>query len=249
MCYNFRMILHYDTTFEGFLSLVYDVYYQKLKPTNILKTLPNTLFNEEIITIETDETKSTKVLQALKAKFDKESFERVLNIFMCDSRDFEMSLLEYIIIGFRNPNELKNINHKAVFEIQNLERELFRVVHRMYGFVRFEELDDGTLYAKIEAQFNILYFLGKHFFQRLNNQKFIIHDIDRKLAFIKSDDFIGIRDIASFEAPQLSENEAKFRELWQHFFESVAITERKNLKLQQQFVPLIYRTYMSEFNS
>ena len=35
------MILVYDGSFEGFLSLVYDVYYEKLAPIKIYKTLQN----------------------------------------------------------------------------------------------------------------------------------------------------------------------------------------------------------------
>jgi hypothetical protein len=42
------MILVYDGSFEGFLSLIYEVYYQKLKPKNIYKTLPNEMIFEEI---------------------------------------------------------------------------------------------------------------------------------------------------------------------------------------------------------
>ena len=42
------MILVYDGTFEGFLSLVYEVYYEKLKPIKIYKTLPNKMIFEEI---------------------------------------------------------------------------------------------------------------------------------------------------------------------------------------------------------
>ena len=41
------MILIYDGSCEGFLSLVYEVYYKKLKPKKIYKTLPN-----EIIFLE-----------------------------------------------------------------------------------------------------------------------------------------------------------------------------------------------------
>ena len=33
----------------------------------------------------------------------------------------------------------------------------------------------------------------------------------------------------------------------EEFFSGVTINERTNLKLQTQIVPLIYRTYMSEF--
>lgn len=241
------MIVVYDGSFEGFLTLVYEVYYSKLKITKIEKELPQTLFAEEVLVIEYDETKSKKVLEALKAKFEKKNFETILNIFMCDSVDFELDLLHYIMLGFKDQYQLDNITISYIFSIKNIEKELFRVVHKLTGFVRFEELDDGTLYAKIDTKFNIVYFLGKHFLKRFNNQKYIIHDIPRKIAFIKNDDFVGVQNIASFEAPQVSQNEEKFKKLWKTFFQSVAIKSRKNPKLQQQLVPLIYRTYMTEF--
>lgn len=117
----------------------------------------------------------------------------------------------------------------------------------MEGFLRFEELEDNTLYAKIETKFNIVYFLGKHFFKRLNNQKYIIHDINRKIAFIKNEQFLGIQNIASFEEPKLSKNEEKFSKLWSEFFKSISIESRKNEKCQKNMVPLLYRTYMNEF--
>ena len=241
------MILVYDKTFEGFLTLVYDVYYEKIDVSKILKEYPNILAIEEIKDIKTDEKKASKVLEALKEKFPKDSFELILNIFMCDSKDFELNLLKFIVLGFKNKNELFNINNKEVFYLENLKKELFMQLHKMYGFVRFQELDDGTLYAKIETKYNLVYFLGRHFFKRLNNQKYIIHDINRKLVFIKNDDFLGIQNIASYEEPKLSKDEEKFNKLWHTFFNSVTINERKNLKCQQNFVPLIYRTYMSEF--
>jgi probable DNA metabolism protein len=117
----------------------------------------------------------------------------------------------------------------------------------MYGFVRFEELEDKTLYAKIETKFNVLPFLGRHFYKRLSTSDFIIHDIKRNLAFVKSNKDAQIRSVASFEAPTLSQEEEHFKRLWKVFFQSVAIKERENKKLQQNFVPLLYRTYMSEF--
>lgn len=241
------MILVYDKTFEGFLTLTYDVYYKKLKVSKILKEYPNILEIEEIKKIKTNENKATKVLEALKNKFPKESLELILNIFMCDSKEFELNLLKFIVLGFKNKDELFNINKQEVFYLQTIEKELFRQVHKMYGFVRFQELDDGTLYARIETKYNLVYFLGRHFLKRLNNQKYIIHDINRKLAFIKNDDFTGIQNVTSFKEPNLSKDEEKFEKLWQTFFKSVTIQERKNLKCQQNLVPLIYRTYMSEF--
>ena len=101
------MILLYDSTFEGFLSLIYEVYYKKLKPTNIYKSLPNEIIFDEIKTIKTNEENYKKVLEAIKMKFPKNIIEKILNIFMCDSRDFEMTLLEYIVLGFKDAKTTK----------------------------------------------------------------------------------------------------------------------------------------------
>lgn len=241
------MILLYDSTFEGFLSLIYEVYYKKLKPTNIYKTLPNEIIFDEVKTIETNEENYKKVLEAIKIKFTKNILEKILNIFMCDSKDFEMALLEYIIIGFKDAKQLNNINNSCVFYLNSLEKELFKNVHKMYAFIRFEELEDGSLYTKLECKFNVVYFLAKHFLKRFNNQNFIIHDISRKLAFIKIDDNYSLQEVAFFEEPNKSQNEDKFQKLWKSFFSGVTIKERINPKLQTQLVPLIYRTYMTEF--
>ena len=243
------MILLYDSTFEGFLSLIYEVYYKKLKPTNIYKTLPNEIIFDEVKTIETNEENYKKVLEAIKTKFTKNILEKILNIFMCDSKDFEMALLEYIIIGFKDAKQLNNINNSCVFYLNSLEKELFKNVHRMSGFIRFEELEDKTLYAKIESKFNVVYFLGRHFLKRFNNQNFIIHDLNRKLAFVKIENDYSIKEVAFFDEPNYSPNEEKFQKLWKSFFSGVTIKERTNLKLQTQMVPLLYRTYMSEFKN
>lgn len=243
------MILLYDGTFEGFLSLVYEVYYKKLKPTKIYKTLPNEILFEEILEINSSKESGIKVLNAIKTKFPKEILEKILNIFMCDSKEFEMALLEYIVIGFKDSKQLYNINNSCVFYLNNLEKELFRLTHKLTGFIRFEELEDKTLYAKIESKFNIVYFLGRHFLKRFNNQNFIIHDINRKLAFVKMKNDYSIKEVAFFDEPIYSSNEEKFQKLWKSFFSGVTINERTNLKLQTQMVPLLYRTYMSEFKN
>lgn len=243
------MILLYDGTFEGFLSLVYEVYYKKLKPKKIYKTLPNEILFEEILEINSSKESGIKVLNAIKTKFPKEILEKILNIFMCDSKEFEMALLEYIVIGFKDSKQLYNINNSCVFYLNNLEKELFRVTHKLTGFIRFEELEDKTLYAKIESKFNVVYFLGRHFLKRFNNQNFIIHDLNRKLAFVKMKNDYSIKEVVFVDEPNYSPNEEKFQKLWKSFFSGVTINERTNLKLQTQMVPLLYRTYMSEFKA
>lgn len=241
------MVVLYDGSFEGFLTLVYEVYYAKLHVSAIVKKMPERLVFERVYEILSDETKATKVLNALQKHFTKERQRTIFNIFLCDTKAHELALLEYIRIGFKNPRLLGNITNPHLFYIQTLEKELLSLVHKMYGFTRFEELEDGTLYAKIETKFNILPFLGEHFSKRLGKIPFIIHDMTRSLAFVKDESSTQIHSIVSFDAPSYSQNEAHVKELWQRFFKATAIESRHNPKLQRTLVPLLYRTYMSEF--
>lgn len=46
---------------------------------------------------------------------------------------------------------------------------------------------------------------------------------------------------------KLSEEEQEYQELFQYFCHKIAIEERKNLKLQQNMLPLRFRKNMTEF--
>lgn len=243
------MTVVYDKRFETFLALVYDVYYKKITPTAIVTEMPTTLFTQELYLCEPDDEKSEKVLAALRKKFTRETFSRILNVFMCDTNAFEMALLEYIVLGFRSSKQLQDINHPSVFAIEKLEKELFRNVHKMTGFLRFEELEDGALYARVESKFDLVYYLGRHFSKRFSDQLFFIHDIRRRHVFIHSKRFKGVREVVDFEEPTRSLDEQKFKRLWKTFFTSVSIESRKNEALQQDHTPLLYRVYMTEFEA
>ena len=237
----------YDGTFEGFLTLVYDVYYTKLRPKEILKHEPEVLLFEPLHTVFTDTIKAQKVLLALKQKFEPEHYQRIFHAFLCDNDAFEMALLDFIVLGFTHQRSLNNITLPSIFKIHCLEKELLRLVHKLYGFTRFEELEDGSLYAKISSKYNVLPFLGEHFKKRLGNHTSYLHDIKRSLAYVKTDSHAFIHTVDSFEAPKFSLEEEQTKALWKTFFQHVSIENRRNEKLQKQQVPLLYRTYMSEF--
>ena len=74
------MILLYDGSFEGFLSLVYEVYYEKLSVDAIVKELPKTLLFERFHEVYTNETNARKVLEAITKHFTKEQQRTICNI-------------------------------------------------------------------------------------------------------------------------------------------------------------------------
>ena len=85
----------------------------------------------------------------IKTKFTKNILEKILNIFMCDSKDFEMALLEYIIIGFKDAKQLNNINKEDKI-IVTTEKDTMR-------FKTLETLDDNIksilYYIPVEVKF------------------------------------------------------------------------------------------------
>ena len=43
-----------------------------------------------------------------------------------------------------------------------------------------------------------------------------------------------------------TEEEKTYQKLWQTYFKNIAIKERRNLKLQRQFIPTRYWKYLTE---
>lgn len=238
---------NYDGTFEGFLSLINESYLHKTIPDYISSNDTAHNLIDERIWIETDEAIAFKVRCSLQEKFPKEALQRIKHAFLCDDSHPERELLLYIRLGFKSPYYLDDFAHPIVYAIHAHERRVLSTLHKMNAYLRFEELDDKTLYARIEPPRNVLPLIGGHFRKRLRGESFIIHDTLRSIALLHQEDNTRMMRVSSHDIPTLSNEEEKFRSLWKTFFEHVAIESRINHKLQQSHVPLKYRTYMSEF--
>lgn len=126
----------------------------------------------------------------------------------------------------------------------------------MKMFVRFRELEGKLLFARIGPDANVLEFVMPHFADRFPLENFVIVDVRRGLAGIhetQKDWFLvrldgEERERFSSMALHYSEEETEMAELFRHFCVSLGIKERKNLGLQQQFLPLKYRRFMTEFD-
>jgi len=237
----------YDGSFEGFLCIVYEYYYTKLRPNTIKKAHNCGLFDGEVYEIQTDLNRAQKVLNGIKKHFTINHYHAILSVFSCDSIDFEKTLFEYIIMGFKDKNTLYNLHVKGVRDVEKWRKAYGRELHRWCGFARFKELDNGVMYTQFEPKFSLLTPLGKHFSKRLGNHEFILHDSLRCLALLYCDGKMSLQNVHEVCAPPLAEHESEVASLWRTFFEHVAIKERLNPSLQQQFVPLRCQQFMNEF--
>lgn len=237
----------YDGSFEGFLCVVAESYLRKSLPDQIDTEAPQPGLFDDPQWIDTSEVQARKLLKALRKKCSRETVQRIFHAFLCDDAPRERELLIYIRMGFKEPDLLREAAHPVVFAVEAYQKRVLRTLHQLNGFARFEQLDDGTLYARIDPPRNVLPLMGPHFRKRFRYERFIIHDLKRALALVYDTRTLHLHNVHDYDIPERSADEQKFQTLWKRFFDTVAVEARINPKLQRQWVPLQYRTFMTEF--
>ena len=116
-------------------------------------------------------------------------------------------------------------------------------VHKFLGILRFEEYS-GLYYAPIEPDCRVLPLIASHFCTRFADQRWVIHDVRRKEALFWDTGRLSFE--TGVEADPPGGEDDFFADLWKRYFSAAAIAERRNLKLQRNFVPLKYRSRMTE---
>lgn len=240
----FRYI--YDGSFDGFLSSIYACYYNKIPESIEPESSYNLNLLYEDIIIETDIVKSSKVYQAILEKISQDTLIHVYQAFLSEANGIELKLFKYIQIGFKIGSKVNDLlTDTTVNEVQKYSRKVGFEAHRFLGLVRFQEFN-SILYAVIEPTYNILELIGNHFKARLTNEKWVIHDVKRKIGIVYENNEWILRDLKFEKLESHEEKELFYQNLWKAFHKSVAIKERTNERLQMQFMPKKYWGNLTE---
>jgi probable DNA metabolism protein len=248
----------YDSSFEGFLCAVFDVYEYKLNEANIVaahKHQPSMFAPPHYVINNVKH--SERVWKGLTKKLTKAAQEQVYRSFLSGLDGIENMLLRYIQYAFASPVFMEeDYSNDAVITIFQTAKKVWREKHRMEAFVRFQKTADGLYYAIIEPDYNVLPLIAKHFTIRYADQRWMIYDAHRKYGLYYDLETVtdiqiqflevmaGGKDMASV----YDEGEELYQQLWQQYFKSVNIPARKNTKLHIQHMPRRYWKYMVEKN-
>ncbi|MBP1743926.1 MAG: hypothetical protein H6Q58_904 [Firmicutes bacterium] len=247
----------YDGTFEGLLTCIYEAYYRHENPVFILESkkysdgIQGTLFSllESPLRIETDIPKAGRVYNAVEKNISAEAMETIYNVFLSEIPGFELMILEYVRLGFRTGYDLnKNLQDKRVMDMIRAERKVVFEVHRMHGFLRFQEMP-GFFYAPFEPDHNITALVTPHFAERLPDQDFIIHDLGRGIASVcRRGDWFVTSIEGSVRADFLQGKGGNiYEDLWKGYFSWASIDERNNPGNQKRQMPKRYWKHLTEF--
>lgn len=249
----------YDGTLEGFFSCVFEAFQKKELPEKIES---ETRVSETLFTaskrIITDYKISQRVYQGILDKLNPWVMRETLLCFYSEIPGIEVALLKYLkkLFAF-GPEYQQNQSDEQISVIHKTARKVSREIHQLKGFIRFQKLKGGMLFAPIEPDFAVISFLAPHFSRRLSAQDWIICDMKRKTAVIyqagqQEWQIIESLDLQFFGQPEinieqhLAEDEKQYQELWKEYFVKIAIRERKNPRLQRQFMQQRYWKNLTE---
>ena len=158
-----------------------------------------------------------------------------------------------IILALQMGNQvLDHLTDPNVALLFKMERNANNEILHEQGFLRFEKLASGVLFARINPKNAILPYLAYHFADRFPEENWVIADTTHGSMMIhergKGCSYIHAKD-EDFDRLLLSysEEEEVFQKLWKRYIDSVGIKARENISLQNQMLPLRFRKYMKEF--
>ena len=201
--------------------------------------------DNEVIRVDCNIDKCERVRAGI-ARYDKYAEnEIVLLLRSCDTHK-EQIAFEYIkkLMQIKAPIR-KRLSLPEVIKFNDILHKVTYETHKLTGFLRFMECSGGVLYAPYSPDNDITDLLMRHFTARLKSERFIIHDIKRKIAGIYNgrECTLGYIDEAEI---CLSENEKAFENLWKKYYKAVNIEERPHEKQMKGYMPVRYWKYLPE---
>ena len=240
------ILYHYDGSFEGFLSCVFDSYAYKEIPAGICPggDAEMTLF--DCRTVPTDPGHAGRVLRKVAA-LSPEAAVLLRRGFLTCLPGKELYLYRLVAKLLREgPGFLRDRSDETLYPVLKAVQHLNGEVHLLKGFVRFSDLG-GVLGGEIEPKNRVLPVLGGHFCTRFHNERFFLYDRTNREALFHIPGRSVIRPLSDFRMAPPDEAEARCRLLWKRFYDTIAIKERENPRLRMSNMPKRYWGTMTEF--
>lgn len=251
-----QTILVCEDSFEGILTGIYEAYERKLSHDDVIIETggeENFRLFSEYIEIKTDEEKAVKVSRSLRRMLGDEVVYDLHNALASEDTERGNAVYHTVVeaLNGKGRNVMSYLQNDSVRKVFELSRNVWVEIHHMYGFLRFEELEGGILYAVIAPKNNIISRLMPHFSDRFPLENFVIYDEKRDIYAIhpaKGQWFlVREQDMDDRTEVRVSEDEGRMQELFKSFVRTIAIESRTNEKLQLNMLPLRFRPYMTEF--
>ena len=235
-----------DGTVTAFFTAVFDAYREKncVITSNARVQLS---FDSEVIRVVGEREKNERVQNAVY-KCDRQAVDDIVLALRSGDPSKEQTAFEYLkkLLEIKSPIS-KMLSLPQVIDFNETVRRVTLEAHRLKGLLRFMESREGVLYAPYSPDNDITDLLMPHFAARYNSEKFVIHDVKRKIAGMY-DGNKWITGYAGEAEIYLSEYEQAFKNLWKKYYNSVNIKDRPHIKQMKGYMPVRYWKFLPEKN-
>lgn len=243
------VIYTYDGSFEGFLCCVFESFEHREIPADIKPDYEQQLSLYPSRYIETNQKKADRVYHSIPQKISKDAALFVLNSFFSCLEGKELHILNLLRMGYRAGGKILDmLTNETVDVLTKAVQYLGNEVHRYKEFIRFSE-HSSVLVAKIEPKCYVLPLLEHHFCDRYSGEHFMIFDETHHAALVYRPFESKIIPMDAITLPKPNQKEHEYRDLWQTFYDTIAIESRKNHRCRMSFMPKRYWPHMTEFNN
>ncbi len=238
----------YDGSFLNLLNLIKILITKQIIPHNIKDTTYQPNLFDEIISLSIP---NADIFNEIIKSTSKEIFNTLYLIFCSTNENKEIIIYYFFAHSLKFHNKIYyQRNLKSVSSALAITKYVSNENHKMKGFLRFRELKNNLLYAEIAPENNLLFLLSKHFSIRLKNDYWLIKDVKRNIISIydKHDFYLISGDNFTLETLEYSKEEKNMNALWQQFYKTIGIQERKNDRCRLNFMPKKYWPYIIEMS-
>ncbi|TCL59801.1 putative DNA metabolism protein [Hydrogenispora ethanolica] len=248
---------HYDGSFEGLLTVLARALKETAANCDIsaAEAEQPDLFSTAVA-VPTDPAAAERLFRWLSERFSRTVLEEIIYCFCSELPGTESFILSYLrLLLASGGRAAANFADATVLRIKRIHGQVAHEIDRLHGFIRFRKLAGGIYYAPIEPDHNVVQFLAEHFTARFADQAWLIHDLKRnsgiyydmrRCRYIPEVEnaplFLpgGAGESGGLSAMVFDPAELDYQQLWDQYFQHIAIAERRNKKLQRQRMPARY---------
>lgn len=241
------LIYKFDGSIDGIFSCIYHAFVNKECPSLITDSDIQLSLDATIRNIETDYTLNKRIISALYRYIGINALSDIKYAFRASGSAKHNIIFKYIYKTFEARKNIScKFSEQTVMDFYDTVKQIGHEVHRMKGFIRFNECANGIFYAHFSPDNDIADLLLPHFMMRFKNMPFIIHDVKRNVVALYNGNESKVLKLNQTLYVQLSDGEESFQNLWKTYYNSVNIKERKNIKLMNSFMPTRYHIHLTE---
>ena len=240
---------HYDGTFAGFLSCIFDSYRYREEPI-LFSTPEETQYSlYPVREVSTSQEHARRVYRSLENRLSIETRRLVSLGFLTCLPHRERHLYQFIRLGYEvGPSAAFRLSDPRVSVLRDAVVHLNGEVQLFKGFVRFSQYS-GLLAGEIAPKNRVLPLLRPHFCTRFSEETFLLYDKTHREALFYTPNRWAIAPIEELTLGRPEEEELSYRQLWRRFYDTIAIQSRYNPKLRMTHMPKRYWQTMTEFQT